>query len=264
MADSVGYYAQQKRGTIYSLTSATNMGDFDIRLDADKSVPTYRKDTYEYNHFPFISYLLTKCGEAKFKKFFETWYSYSPGKTETEISMRTIDKAATTSGSLDKSISSSEGIFWDFYMDYFIGGTVFNRGTDAGNGQFLNMPTRAIGAPFEITEANKKKQGAIIVEVDAATSQEQEFIMERLSGKVLIYRYKSGAPLSLQVTVNASAVKDKGRIQLVSFKREGGALQFPGVAKEVNDGSVKDEFNFPGFGKDIHDVYVVIDEYFLY
>lgn len=256
MADAVGYYAQKKRGTIYSLASATNMGDFDIRLDADKNVPAYRRDTYEYNHFPFISYLLAKCGEASFKKFFETWYSYSPGKTE--ISMRTIDKAASTAGSLGKSISGREGIFWDFYLDYFINGSVFNKGTDSGNGQFLNMPARAIGAPFEITDANKKKQGATIVEVDATTSHQQEFTLERLSGKALIYRYKSGGPFSLQVTVNASTVKDKGRIQLVAFRRVGGVLQFPAAAKDVNDGSVKDEFNYPGFGKDFHDVYVVM------
>ena len=39
--------------------------------------------------------------------------------------MQTIDMAAASV--LGKSISGRDGMYWDFYRDYFISGTVFNK-----------------------------------------------------------------------------------------------------------------------------------------
>ena len=251
MADAIGYYAQNKLGTIYCL-AGESMGYFDVRLDADNhSIGKNNNDNYEYRHFPFISYLLAVYKDAKFKKFFETWYSKKPGSTD--ISMTTIDKAALGEGSLGKTISGREGIFWDFYRDYFISGIVFNKE------KFKNLPDRASGSPFEITEDNREKQGVTIVPVVSGTSyQARDFTMQRLSGQVALFRYAgtAGLSLTLSVSVKSPPGPDGGRIQLVAFKRADGILQLV-KTEDVSDGAQITR-DYEGFGKDIHEIYVVM------
>ena len=264
MADAIGYYAQKKLGTIYC-SAGESMGYFDVRLDADNhSIGKANNDNYEYRHFPFISYLLATYKDAKFKKFFETWYSYKPGSTE--ISMTTIDKAALTDGSLGKSITGRDGIFWDFYRDYFISGNLFNKD------KFLNLPNRMSGTPMEITEDNKVKQGVTIVEilengqalVSGASYQPKDFTLQRLSGQVVLFRYMGSSEASWTLSVSVKSPpksspgeESSGHIQMVSFKRVGGVLQLVGTPKDVSDGAqiTKD---YEGFGKDIHEIYVVM------
>jgi hypothetical protein len=249
MADAVGYYAQKGRGTIYCL-AGESMGYFYVRLDADNHSMGNENNNYEYRHFPFISYLLDQYKEAKFKKFFETWYSYPGSKG---IEMNTIDNAATTTGSLGKAISGRDGIFWDFYRDYFISGIVFNRD------KFKNLPDRDGGKPFDIKEDNKAKQGVTIVEIGSTTSSQKDFTMQQLSGQVLIYRYKGSSenPVGLNVTVNSTPGNSVGRIQVLSFKRVGGVLQPPVTTEEVTDGGQK-SFTYSGFGRDISDIYILM------
>jgi len=248
MADAFGFYAQKGLGVIYC-SAGTYMGDFDMRLDADEfSMPDTNED-YEYVHFPFISYILGRYGHAGFKRFFETFYAYTPGKEK--IGMTTIDTAAAAS--LGKTVSGREGIYWDFYRDYFISGSIFNKN------KFMNLPNRSSGSPLEITEDNKEDQGATIVEIGPSTSVQKDFTMLRLSGQVLIFRYRgtSQNPLDLRVRVSSNPGSAGGRIQLVAFKRVGGVLQPVGTAEDVTDGGQK-EFVYSGFGQDIHDIYVVM------
>lgn len=250
MADGVGFYAQKGRGTIYSLAD-TSMGYFDVRLDADNH--TLGRDNnynYEYRHFPFISYLLRTYGDMKFKIFFETWYSSSPpGKKQ--ISMTTIDAAAQKG--FEKNITGREGIYWDFYRDYFISGVAFNKE------KFKNLPARDSGKPFDIKEDEKEKQGVTIVEVSPKISYQKEFTIQRLAGQVAILRYKGSSedPLEISVKVSSMPGTSSGRIQLVSFKRVGGVLQPPGDVEEVSDGGTKTK-EYTGVGTDIHDIYIVM------
>jgi hypothetical protein len=249
MADAIGYYAQKGLGTIYCL-AGESMGYFDVRLDADNhSIGRANNDNYEYRHFPFISYLLAIYKDAKFRKFFETWYSYTPGSTQ--ISMTTIDTAALKEGSLGKSITGREGIFWDFYRDYFISGTVFNKE------KFKNLPDRDSGKPLDIKEDNKEKQGVTLVEVHSGISYQKEFTIQRLAGQVAILRYKGSSPMGLTVKVSSVPGQSSGRIQMVSFKREGGILAPTGDVEEVSDGGTKTK-EYTGVGSDIHDIYLVM------
>ncbi|MEI7673100.1 MAG: hypothetical protein WCK00_13395, partial [Deltaproteobacteria bacterium] len=197
MADAIGFYAQKGLGVIYSATD-TDMRFFDERLDSDEN-SNPENDDYEYEHFPFISYILgaAQYGPAKFKKFFETFYSYRENNKE-NINMTTIDTAALKE--LGKTVSGRDGLYWDFYRDYFISGIVFNKD------KFKNLPDRSSGAPFEITEGNKADQGVTIVEVVSGASQPKEFTLPRLSGQVEIFRYagSSEASLTLSISVKSS------------------------------------------------------------
>jgi hypothetical protein len=249
MADAIGYYVLKGIGAIYCL-AGESMGYFFVRLDADNSsIGKDNNDDYEYRHFPFISYLLAVYEDAEFKKFFETWYSYTPGITE--ISMATIDKAALNG--FGKVISGRNGIFWDFYQDYFISGVVFNKE------KFGNLPDRNSGSPYDIKEDEQEKQGVTIVEINSQLPYQQEFTIQRLSGQVAILRYKGSSETPMQVTVKVSSVPGKagGRIQLVSFKRAEGVLQAPGHIEEVSDGGVKTK-EYAGVGNDIHEIYLVM------
>lgn len=249
MADAFGFYAQKGPGVIYS-SADTYMGDFDIRLDADEYSMPDTNDDYEYVHFPFISYLLAKYGHAGFKKFFETFYAYRIDNKE-NINMTSIDTAAAAE--MGKSVSGRDGIYWDFYRDYFVSGSIFNKT------RFMNLPNRSSGSPLEITEANKGDQGATIVEVGPSTSVQKDFTTLRLSGQALIYRYKgaSGNPLNLSVTVKSNPGSASGRIQLIAFKRVDGVLQPSGTPEDVADGGQR-ELMYSGFGQDIHDIYVLM------
>jgi hypothetical protein len=250
MADGVGFYAQKGRGTIYSLADAS-MGYFDVRLDADNhSLGRDNNYNYEYRHFPFISYLLRTYGDTKFKNFFETWYSSSPpGKKQ--ISMTTIDAAAQKG--FEKTITGREGIYWDFYWDYFISGVVFNKD------KFKNLPFRDSDKPFDIKEDEKEKQGVTIVEVSPKISYQKEFIIQRLAGQVAVLRYKGSSedPLDISVKVSSTPGTSSGRIQLISFKRQGGILQPVGAVEEFTDGGTKTK-EYAGVGTDIHDIYLVM------
>jgi hypothetical protein len=246
MADAIGYYAQKGLGTIYAL-AGESMGYFNVRLDADKHTLGRENDDYEYRHFPFISYLLATYGDAKFKKFFETWYSYTPGSTQ--ISMTTIDTAAAAG--LGKAITGRDGIFWDFYRDYFIIGNVFNRD------KFKNLAGREKGKPYEVTDEEKEKQGVTLVDVSAGVSFRKEFTVQRLAGQVVILRYKGDSPLGLTVTVTSLPGLSSGRIQLVPVKRVGGVLQSAGYAVEVSDSGTT-TINYGGVGTDVHDIYLVM------
>ena len=249
MADAIGYYAQKKRGNLYCSADG-NMVSFDVRLDADKHTLKNENDDYEYKHFAFISYLLAAYGEAKFKKFFETWYSFTPGSTQ--ISMATIDTAAQKDGSLGKAITGRDGVYWDFYRDYFISGTVFN------NLKFKNLSNRSSGAPFEITDDNKEKQGVTIVEVRSGVSYQKDFTIQRLAGQVAILRYKGSSPrMGLTVKVTSAPGQSSGRIQIVPFKRVGGILQPPGAVEEVIDGGTKTK-DYTDVGTNIHDIYLLM------
>ncbi|MDQ5986529.1 MAG: hypothetical protein CSYNP_02259 [Syntrophus sp. SKADARSKE-3] len=252
MADGVGYYAQNGRGTIYCLADAS-MGYFDVRLDADDETMKDDNDHYEYRHFPFISYLLAVYKDTKFKKFFETWYSWKPGS---QISTAIMDSVAKADGSLGKAITGRDGIFWDFYRDYFIIGEVFNKK------KFLNLPNRAEGSvsapsPFEITNDNKDKQGVTIVEVSSGVSYSKEFTIQRLAGQVAILRFKGSSPVNLSVTVSSAPGQSVGRIQLNAFKRVSGVLQATGDVEEVSDNSTKTK-TYTGVGSDIHDIYLLM------
>jgi hypothetical protein len=248
MADAFGFYAQKGLGVIYS-SADTYMGDFDIRLDADEYSMPDTNDDYEYVHFPFISYILAKYGHAGFKIFFETFYAYTPGKEK--IGMTTIDTAAAAG--LGKPVSGRGGIYWDFYRDYFISGSIFNKT------RFMNLPNRSSGSPLEITEDNKGEQGATIVEVGPSISVQKDFTMLRLSGQVLIFRYKgaSANALNLSVKVKSNPGSAVGRIQLIAFKRVDGVLQPVGTPEDVADGGQK-QLMYSGFGQDIHDIYVLM------
>lgn len=246
MADAVGWYALYGRGTVYC-AAGESMGYFDERLDADKKTPKSNNNQYEYRHFPFISYLLATYKEAPFKKFFETWYSYAGS----QISMNTIDSAATREGSLGKAITGRDGIFWDFYRDYFISGTVFNRE------KFKNLPDRDSGKPYDIKEDEKEKQGVTIVEIGSNVSYQKEFTIQRLAGQVLILKYKGSSPLDITVKVISAPGQSAGHIQLNAFKRVGGILQPPGDVEEVSDGATKTK-EYTGVGGDIHDIYLLM------
>jgi hypothetical protein len=249
MADAIGYYAQKGLGTVYCL-AGESMGYFDVRLDADNhSIGRSNNDNYEYRHFPFISYLLAVYRDAKFKKFFETWYSFTPGSTQ--ISMTTIDTAAVREGSFGKSITGRDGIFWDFYRDYFISGTVFNKD------KFKNLPDRDSGKPYDVKEDEKEKQGVTLVEVRSGISYQKEFTIQRLAGQVAILRYQGSSPLGLTVKVSSAPGQSGGRIQMVPFKREGGVLGPAGDVEEVSDGGIKTK-EYAGVGSDIHDIYLVM------
>jgi hypothetical protein len=249
MADAIGYYAQKGLGTIYCL-AGESMGYFDVRLDADNhSIGRNNNDNYEYRHFPFISYLLSIYKDAKFKKFFETWYSFTPGSTQ--ISMTTIDTAALKEGSLGKTITGRDGIFWDFYRDYFITGIVFNKD------KFKNRPDRDSGKPYDVKENEKEKQGVTIVEVGSNISYQKEFTIQRLAGQVAILRYRGSSPLGLTVKVSSVPGQSSGRIQMVSFKREGGILEPTGDVEEVSDSGTRTK-EYAGVGSDIHDIYLVM------
>ncbi len=249
MADAIGYYAMKGIGAIYCL-AGESMGYFFVRLDADNnSLGEDNNDDYEYRHFPFISYLLAEYEDAEFKKFFETWYS---DKTvNNEISMATIDKAALSG--LGKVISGRNGIFWDFYQDYFISGVVFNKE------KFGNLPDRESGSPYDVKEDEQEKQGVTIVEINSKLPYQQEFTMQRLAGQVVLLRYKGSSSSPMQVTVKVSSVPGRanGRIQLVSFKRVDGVLHPPGDIEEVNDGTIKTK-EYSGVGNNIHDIYLVM------
>jgi hypothetical protein len=249
MADAIGYYAQKGLGTIYCL-AGESMGYFDVRLDADNhSIGRNNNDNYEYRHFPFISYLLSIYKDAKFKKFFETWYSFTPGSTQ--ISMTTIDTAALKEGSLGKTITGRDGIFWDFYRDYFITGIVFNKD------KFKNRPDRDSGKPYDVKENEKEKQGVTIVEVGSNISYQKEFTIQRLAGQVAILRYRGSSPMGLTVKVSSVPGQSGGRIQMVSFKREGGILEPTGDVEEVSDSGTRTK-EYAGVGSDIHDIYLVM------
>jgi hypothetical protein len=231
-----------------------------LRLDADNhSIGRDNNYNYEYRHFPFISYLLAQYRDpnllaqnrdTKFKIFFETWYSSSPpGKKQ--ISMTTIDAAAQRG--FEKTITGREGIYWDFYWDYFISGVVFNKD------KFKNLPSRDSGKPFDIKEDEKEKQGVTIVEVSPKISYQKEFTIQRLAGQVAVLRYKGSSedPLDISVKVSSTPGTSSGRIQLISFKRQGGILQPVGAVEEVTDGGTKTK-EYAGVGTDIHDIYLVM------
>jgi hypothetical protein len=246
MADAIGFYAQKGLGVIYAAANA-EMGHFEERLDSDEYTIPDNED-YEYLHFPFISYLLAHYGHVKFRGFFETFYAYFPGKSA--INMTSIDTAANKA--LGKDISGRGGIYWDFYRDYFISGSVFNKD------KFKNLPGRPSGAPFEISQDNAEEQGAAIVTFPGAAYQ-NDFSILRLSGRVLILRFsgKSDEPLNLSVNVGSSPGPAGGRIQLVAFRRSEGILQPVGAPEDVNDGATR-QINYQNFGKDIHEIYVVM------
>lgn len=249
MADAIGYYAQKGLGTIYCL-AGESMGYFNVRLDADNhTIGRQNNDNYEYRHYPFISYLLATYKDAKFKKFFETWYSYKPGSTQ--ISMTTIDTAAKESGSLGKAITGRDGIFWDFYRDYFISGTVFNKE------KFKNLPDRDSGKPYDVKEGEKEQQGVTIVEVSSDVSYQKEFTIQRLAGQVLILKFKGSSPLDITVKVISAPGQSAGHIQFNAFKRVGSILQPPGDVEEVSDGATKTK-EYAGVGSDIHDIYLLM------
>lgn len=247
MADAIGFYAQKGLGVIYA-SADTYMGDFDMRLDSDEYNIT-DNDDYEYVHFPFISYLLHKYGPGPFRQFFEFLYTRTPGKTA--INLTSMDTAALEK--LTKTVSGRNGIFWDFYRDYFIAGNAFNKI------KFLNLPNRTAGSPLEITEDNHDNQGATIVSVLAGTSETMEFTMLRLSGKALILRYAGGpgTSVNLKLTVTSQPGQANGRIELVAFKRVGGILQTVGASEEVGDGAAR-QITYTNFGTDTTDVYVVM------
>lgn len=247
MADAIGFYAQKGLGVMYA-SADTYMGDFDMRLDSDEYTIT-DNDDYEYVHFPFISYLLHKYGHVLFRQFFESLYTRTPGKTA--INMASMDTAA--SEKLGKSVSGRNGIFWDFYRDYFIAGNTFNQN------RFLNLPNRTTGEPLEITEDNHDDQGAQIVSVLAGTSETKEFTMLRLSGKALILRYAggTGTSVNMKVSVNSQPGQASGRIELVAFKRVGGILQRVGASEEINDGAQR-QITYANFGTDTTDIYIVM------
>ena len=247
MADAIGYYALKGLGTLYCL-AGESMGYFDVRLDADKhSIGEDKNEDYEYRHYPFISYLLAIYKDAKFKAFFETWYTYKPG--DTQISMSTVDKAAKSG--LGKEISGRDGIFWDFYKDYFISGTVFNKE------KFLNLSDRDKGKPYDVREDEKEKQGVTLVEITSGMSYQKEFTLQRLSGQVMILRYRGSSSMDIAVKVSSAPGQSSGRIELISFKRVDGILQNPGNVEEVTDGGTKTEA-YTGVGTDIHDIYLVM------
>ncbi len=241
MADAIGYYAMKGLGTVYCL-SGERMGDFDWRLDADKHTLGEQNQDFEYQHYPFISYILAIFGNEKFKAFFEAWYSY-------KINMDTIDTAAL--GGLAKKITGRDGIFWDFYKDYFIAGTVFNKG------KFKNLPNREAGKPYEVQESETEKQGVTLVELKSGMSYQKEFTMQRLSGQTLILRYKGSSSMDIDVKVTSVPGQSSGRIELNSFKRVGGILSASGAVKEVSDGATKTEA-YTGIGTDIHDIYLLM------
>jgi len=250
MADAVGFYAQNGLGTMYSAAD-TYMGDFDMRLDSDEYSIT-NNDDYEYVHFPFISFILgsPEYGRVKFKAFFETFYSYTPGKHK--INMVNIDNAAATA--LGKTISGRDGIYWEFFRDYFVSGQLFNMD------KFKNLPNRPSGTPFELTNENSSDQGATILEISsAASSQPREFNMLRLSGQLAVFRYTgtSEASLTLSIAVRAMQGEADGRAQLVAFKRVGGVLRQVGIPDDLNNG-VQTTKNYSGFGRDIHEIYLVM------
>jgi len=246
MADAIGYYAMKGLGTVYSLPGE-RMGDFDWRLDADKHTLGDQNQDFEYQHYPFISYLLAIFGNEKFKAFFETWYSYKPGYTQ--INMDTIDTAALSG--FAKKITGRDGIFWDFYKDYFISGTVFNKG------KFKNLPNREAGKPYDVQENETEKQGVTLIEIKPGMSYQKEFTMQRLSGQTLILRYKGSSSMDIDVKVTSAPGQSSGRIELNSFKRVGGILSTSGAVKEVSDGATKTE-GYTGIGTDIHDIYLLM------
>ncbi|MRR18246.1 MAG: hypothetical protein EG826_17535 [Deltaproteobacteria bacterium] len=248
MADGIGYYILRGLGTIYAL-SDTYMGDFDMRLDSDEySIPD--NDDYEYVHFPFISYLLAQYGHASFKNFFEAFYANNPGKEK--INMTNIDAAATAT--IGKALSGPEGLFWDFYYDYFIAGIIFNKD------KFLNLASRTSGAPLDIPDAEAaENQGVTIIPVNSATSASRSFTMLRVSGKVAILRFAgtAGNTFTLDVNVASQPGQANGRIRLVAFKRSGSVLQLVGTPEDVTSGTQR-QIAYNDFGGSITDIYVVM------
>jgi len=160
---------------------------------------------------------------------------------------------ASASEKLGKAVSGRNGIFWDFYRDYFIEGNTFNQN------RFLNLPNRTAGVPLEITEDNHDNQGAEIVSVLSGTSETKELKMLRLSGKALILRYAggTGTSVNMKVSVNSQPGQAGGRIELFAFKRVGGILQRVGASEEINDGAQR-QITYTNFGTDTTDVYVVM------
>jgi hypothetical protein len=247
-SDGVGYYAQKGLGVMYCAADTDDMGYFQARLDDDERVSN--RD-YEYSHFPFISYILANYGHPRFKAFFEAFYSQKDG--EKSINMTSLDTVATAA--LGKSVSGPNGIFWDFYEDYFISGKVFNKNN------FLNLPKRSNGSPFDIEEDDEEQQGVTVVPVTTGTVYPaKDFTMLRLSAQVALFRFtgKEGNPVTLNVTITSSPGQSAGRIELHAFKRVGGVLQpDEDDPDRVSDGTTK-TITFKDFGKEVHEVQVLM------
>ncbi|MBF0363406.1 MAG: hypothetical protein HQK49_20460 [Oligoflexia bacterium] len=254
-ADAIGYYAKNGIGVRLS-DSDSEMGYFNQRLDHDAYVPN--NEDYEYNHYPFIEYILETYGYVKFRNFFETFYSYRENNKE-NINLNTIDRAANAT--IGKNITGTSGIFWDFYRDYFIAGVVFNKN------KFLNLGSRNSGTPMDITDGliEDDDQGVTLVDLSSQrTYASKDFKILRLSGQVILFRYNgntvSGSGRNLTINIKSTAAADtSGRIQLHPYKRVSGALQIAGSGsvQEVLSGENK-SVSFTGLGTDIHDIYVVL------
>ncbi len=248
MADAIGYYILKGLGVIYALAD-TYMGDFDMRLDSDEySIPD--NEDYEYVHFPFISYVFAQYGYTSFKDFFELFYANNPGKEK--INMTTIDTAATQK--IGKAVSGPNGLFWDFYYDYFIAGTVFNKN------KFLNLASRSAGAPLDIPDSETAgNQGVTIIAVNNTTSASRSFTMLRVSGKVALLRFagSAGDTFTLDVNVASQPGQANGRIRLVAFKRISNVLQPVGTPQDVASGTQR-QISYADFGGSITEIYVVM------
>jgi hypothetical protein len=95
--------------------------------------------------------------------------------------------------------------------------------------------------------------------VSGASYQPKDFTLPRLSGQVALFRYtgSSEASLTLSISVKSPPGEPSGHIQLVSFKRVDGVLKLVGTPEDVSD-DAKITKDYKGFGKDIHEIYVVM------
>lgn len=243
-ADAIGYYTCKGIGVIYSTADAT-MGHFEAPLDYFQAL-TAGNENYQYDHYAFYSYILGNYGSTKFKNFFET---FATSKT---MNMDALSTSANTN--LGKVLTGRDGLYWDFYRDYFISGNVFNKN------KFLNLSWRPSGTPFNINSTTEAQQGATLEQVNSETSYQKEFTVKHLSGQVAIFRFAGSAPdvINLTVTVNSSPGQSSGHIQLNTFKSVAGVLQPVGTPEEVSDGSQKQLNYTMGAGDNVFEVDVVM------
>ncbi|MFH0801866.1 MAG: hypothetical protein V2A78_05700 [bacterium] len=243
-ADAIGYYTCKGEGIIYSTANAT-MGHFEAPLDYFQALTDGDKN-YQYDHYSFYSYILGKYGSAKFKSLFETF------ATSSTMNMSDLNTAA--SSTLSKTLVGRDGLYWEFYKDYFISGNIFYKD------KFLNLSWRPSGTPFNINSSTAEQQGATLVEVNSETSYQKEFTVKHLSGQVAVLRFAGTAPdvINMTFTVNSSPGQAAGHIQIHTFKSVDGVLQPTGTPEEVSDGTQKQLNYTMGAGNNIFEVDVVM------
>jgi hypothetical protein len=243
-ADAIGYYTCKGEGVIYSASGAS-MGHFEAPLDYFQAL-TEGNENYQYDHYAFYSYILGNYGSAKFKNFFET---FATSKT---LNMDSLSTSANTN--LGKLLTGREGLYWDFYRDYFISGNVFNKA------KFLNLSWRNSGTPFGINSSTAAQQGATLVDVNSSTSFQKEFTVKHLAGQTAVFRFSGTSPdtVKMEFTVNSSPGLSSGRIQVNAFKSVDGILQPSGSPEEVSDGGQKTLNYTMGTGDNIFEVDIVM------